>query len=73
MPTIRDPAATSRAVSDLAIDRVSSTQVCAPNGLLDVRISDDVHDALERSREPGESDDDLVTRVVRFSRGTKAS
>lgn len=73
MRTIRLTDNTSRALAELAIFPFQQTDTRGPDGLLHVPISDDVRIALERHRESGESDDDLVMRLVRFWRGAKPS
>ncbi len=41
-----------------------NTSMDLGNGFFRVLISDDTHEALEKIRFPGETDDDLISRVI---------
>ena len=73
MPTIRLSDATYRDLADLAILPFASTGVRQPDGSWLVPLEDDTMERLQQQRLPGETDDDLVARVIRIYRGQRPS
>ncbi len=69
MPTIRLTDATRRDLADLAILPFANTGVRQPDGTWLVPVDDDVMERLRQQRLPDESDDMLVSRLVRAWRG----
>lgn len=70
MKTIRLKEAAHRAIIDLALLPFEETGRRQPNGDRLVPLPDETFERFERARLPGESDDDLVMRLVRLYRGT---
>lgn len=52
---------------------VRSDAIRRPDGLWDTPVDDDVAAALDDARLPGESDDDVVSRLVRSAIGRRPS
>ena len=73
MKTINVSDATYRAIADEAILPFRSTATRRADGSWLVPIADDIWDALQKERLPGESDDDTVLRIIRRHRGQKPS
>jgi hypothetical protein len=73
MKLIRVSDTTYRMVAELAILPFRSTGTRQPDGTWLVPIGEDVWGHLEAHRLPGESDDDVVTRLIRAARGQKPS
>ena len=65
MPIIRLSDATYRMVADLSSPEFISTGVKQPDGTWLVPIEDHVMANLAKLRLPGETDDDLVARLIR--------
>ena len=65
MPTIRLSDATYRAVAQLSSPDFDSTGIKQPDGTWLVPIVDHVIANLAKLRLPGETDDDLVARLIR--------
>lgn len=68
MKTISMSDATYRVVADLATLPFRWTGARQPDGSWLVPVEDDTHERLQGHRLPGESDDDLVQRLIRASR-----
>ena len=73
MKTIHLSDATYRDLVELAMLPFRPTGTRQPDGSWLVPIEDDTSERLESMRLPGESDDDLVARVVRAYRGQQPS
>ncbi len=71
MKTIMVSDATYRAIADEAIMPFRSTGTRQPDGMWLVPVSDDIWEALQKERLPGEADDDTLMRVIRHHRGQK--
>ncbi len=71
MKTINVSDATYRAIAEEAILPFRSTATRRADGGWLVPIADDIWDALQKERLPGESDDDTVMRLIRRHRGQK--
>lgn len=61
--------ATYRAVAELATLPFRWTGARQPDGSWLVPVEDETYDRLQRHRLPGESDDDLLQRLMRAWRG----
>ena len=73
MPNIRLSEATYRDLADLAVLPFASTGVRQPDGSWLVPMEDDTMDRLQRHRLPDETDDMLVSRLVRAWRRQRPS
>jgi hypothetical protein len=73
MPFIRLTSETYIELGKHALVAVRSTGVPQPDGMILVPIDDDVHESLEAMRAPGETDDDLIQRVIHRATGRPAS
>lgn len=71
MKTIRLAPSTHQALAELAILPFRSTATEHPDGTLSVPVSDETWDHLQGHRLAGESDDDLVQRIIRDHRGQR--
>lgn len=68
MKTMSMSDATYRAVAELATLPFRWTGARQPDGSWLVPVEDDTYERLQQHRLPGESDDDLVQRLIRASR-----
>lgn len=68
MKTISMSDAAYRAVAELATLPFRWTGTRQPDGSWLVPVEDDTYERLEQHRLPGESDDDLVQRLIRANR-----
>lgn len=73
MPFIRLTRATYIELGKHALVAVRQTGIPQSDGLMLVPIDDDVHESLESMRAPGETDDDLIQRVIHRATGRPAS
>ena len=73
MKVIRVSDATWRMIAEMAILPFGSTATRQPDGTWLVPVQDDTWERLEQHRLPGESDDDVLARVLRAARGDKPS
>ena len=73
MLTIRLSDATYRDLADLAILPFANTGVRQPDGAWLVPLDDETLEHLQQHRLPGETNDDLVSRLIRFHRGQRPS
>jgi len=73
MKTIRLSDATHRALMEQALLPFQPTGARQPDGTWLVPVSDETWDRLEAQRLAGESDDDLVMRVLRAYEGRRPS
>jgi hypothetical protein len=71
MKTIRLSDATQRAVMEQALLPFQPTGVRQPDGFWLTPVSDETWERLEAQRLPGESDDDLVMRILRAYEGRR--
>ena len=69
MKTIRLSDATHRALMEQALLPFQPTGARQPDGSWRVPVSDETWERLEAQRLPGESDDDLVMRILRAHEG----
>lgn len=73
MPNIRHSDATYRDLADLAVLPFANTGVRQSDGSWLVPMEDDTMDRLQRHRLPDETDDMLVSRLVRAWRRQRPS
>lgn len=73
MPTIRLSDATYRDLADLAILPFAGTGIRQSDGSWLVPLDDETLERLRQNRLAGETDDDLVSRLIRFHRGQRPS
>jgi len=73
MKTIKVSDDTYRAIAEEASLPFRSTGMRQADGTWLVPIADDTWERLRRQRLPGETDDDMVMRIVRRHRGQKLS
>jgi hypothetical protein len=73
MPTIRLTNATYRDLADLAILPFASTGIRQLDGSWLLPLEDEIMERLQQRRLPGETDDMLVSRLVRAWRGQRPS
>ena len=64
MPSIRVNDATYRAIAELSILPFRSTATRQPDNTWLLPVDPDVHAAIEAKRLPGESDDDVIQRLI---------
>ena len=67
--TIRISDATNRAIIDAAIYPFHSTATRLPDGDWLVPVDDEVNQQIENNRLPGETDDDVILRVLHVNSG----
>ncbi len=67
--TIKISDATNRAIADAAIYPFHSTAKRLPDGDWVVPVDDEVYQRIEDNRLPGESDDDVILRVLHVHSG----
>jgi hypothetical protein len=69
--TIRISDHTHRSIVDLAIYPFRETGVRQPDGDWLIPVSDETWERLEQHRQTGESDDDLLSRLLREQQGRR--
>ena len=73
MKTIRVSDSTYRAIAEAATLPFRSTGTRQPDGTWLVPVGDDSWQRIRAHQLPGESDDDTIMRLIRFSRDQKPS
>jgi hypothetical protein len=69
MKRIRISEATYRVIAEAAVLPFHSTGQRQPDGTWLVPVEDDTYDRLQEHRQPGETDDDAIARIIQTRQG----